>query len=103
MKLNRKEKRIKMISNIRYVVTKGSEDGTFREGDHIYIQRDNSILCVEAGGWTKPEDFEKATKGMKVKIDKDNIRKHYERLKKELEELETLEKKMEEKEIENSF
>jgi hypothetical protein len=40
-----------MKIGLRYVVTKGSDDGTFGRGDHIWASQDGSVCCQEAGGW----------------------------------------------------
>ena len=46
-----------MKHNLHYVVVKGARD-TFRKGDHVRKEKcDDSIICVEAGGWIKKEDW----------------------------------------------
>lgn len=62
-----------MKVGIRYIVTKGSDDGTFEIGDHFVYQYDGKIVCYEARGWLNERDFP----SMEYKIDKDyyNLRK----------------------------
>jgi len=52
------------LSDPRFVVTKGSNDGTFREGDHITLYPGGDIGCREAGGWINAQDAEKALEGV---------------------------------------
>ena len=54
---------------IHYIVTKGSDDGTFEIGDHIWLERD-LIHCREAQGWIAPEDTAEAMRGVEVAVDK---------------------------------
>ena len=61
---------IKMDMDKRYIVTVPSDDGTFIKGDHLFLNEDGSISCIEAQGWIEVEDLPGATKGMEVKIDK---------------------------------
>lgn len=42
-----------MKTGIRYIVTKGSDDGTFQAGDHIWLLGDGSVACIEAQGWIR--------------------------------------------------
>lgn len=58
----------------RYIVIKSSDDGTFLKGDHIYLNEDGSISCLEASGWIDKENVEEATKGMEMGIDKEYYR-----------------------------
>lgn len=58
-----------MKVGIRYVVTKGSDDGTFSPGDHISLAEDGSITCQEAFGWINACDVAAAIKGMEAEID----------------------------------
>lgn len=53
---------------VRYVVTKGSDDGTLDVGDHIWLERD-LIHCREAQGWIAPEDTAEAMQGVEVAVD----------------------------------
>jgi hypothetical protein len=53
----------------RYIVTKGSTDGTFEVGDHISLNPDGSINCIEAQGWIEADDVASATEGMEVETD----------------------------------
>jgi len=55
-------------SDVRYIVTKGSDDGTLEVGDHIWLERD-LIHCREAQGWIAPEDTAEAMQGVEVAVD----------------------------------
>lgn len=55
----------------RYKVTKASDDGTFEVGDHVWLNDDGSINCLEANGWIDACDVPFATKGMVVGIDQE--------------------------------
>jgi hypothetical protein len=74
-------------SVIRYIVTKASDNGTFEVGDHILINSDGSISCIEAQGWIDNCDVEEATKGIEIEIDHDWIERRKSKLRKELAEL----------------
>lgn len=52
-----------------YRVTKGSKDGTFKKGDHVMLEKDGSIACLEAKGWIDSEDVVSATVGMECRLD----------------------------------
>lgn len=72
----------------RYIVTKGSKDGTFRKGDHIIFFENGDVGCVEAEGWIDAEDTEEAMKGMEYEVDEEWMKKRQEYLRKQLELLE---------------
>ena len=57
-----------MIQGLYYLVTKGSDDGTFRRGDIIQRLDDGAILCRQARGWIDPEGVPEATKGMEYEV-----------------------------------
>ncbi len=59
-----------MQPGIRYLVTRGSDDGTFRAGDHLYLCADGAIGCVEAQGWIDAADVPEATAGMEYEPDR---------------------------------
>lgn len=71
----------------RYIVTKGSDDGTFEVGDHIIRQVGGSILCVDARGWIDAEYVYEATQGMEIEVDQEWIERRRKQLLKELETL----------------
>jgi hypothetical protein len=81
---------MEMLPNIRYVVTKTSDDGTFEVGDHIKLLENGEIACIEAKGWIDAEDVPEATKGMECEIDQDYIDRQKARLTAELEALNKL-------------
>lgn len=55
-----------------YIVTKPSDDGTFLLDDHVYLDEDGCIVCVEAGGWITKEDADEAIKGARfISMEKD--------------------------------
>ncbi len=77
-------------AGVRYVVTKGSDDGTLDVGDHIWLERD-LIHCREAQGWIAPEDTAEAMQGVEVMIDDQWYKSHISKLTKELERLASME------------
>jgi hypothetical protein len=77
-------------SGVRYIVTKGSDDGTLDVGDHIWLERD-LIHCREAQGWIAPEDTAEAMQGVEVMIDDQWYKSHISKLTKELERLASME------------
>ena len=56
-------------TGLRYVVTRGSDDGTLRMGDHVALAKDGALLCGEAWGFIPPEDVEEALQGAVLEID----------------------------------
>ena len=79
-----------METNTRYIVTKGSDDGTFEEGDHIMLHKDGSIICKEAQGWIDKDDVEEAMKGVDYQVDWEYYEHLYKQHKETLEELENI-------------
>jgi len=53
---------------IHYIVTKGSDDGTLKVGDHIWLE-DNLVHCREGKGWIPLADTEEAMQGVEVTVD----------------------------------
>jgi hypothetical protein len=64
-----------MESNVRYIVTKASDDTTFKVGDHIKLLSDGAILCIEAKGWIDASDVPTATQGIEYEADKEWVEK----------------------------
>lgn len=58
-----------MHINAHYIVTKGSDDTTFRKGDKVRIDKNKCLICINEGGWIEPDNIFKATKGWKIKLD----------------------------------
>lgn len=58
-----------MIVGKRYIITKSSDDGTFELGDHIMMNDDGSICCIEAQGWICESDVGDALKGAEYVVD----------------------------------
>ena len=54
----------------RYIVTRPSDDGTFRVGDRISVEKDGSILC-RGEGWINRDVAEEASEGIEVILDKE--------------------------------
>jgi hypothetical protein len=52
-----------------YVVTKGSDDGTFEVGDHVSPLADGGIACKEGQGWIEAHEADEAMGGVEVKVD----------------------------------
>jgi hypothetical protein len=64
-----------MEPNVKYIVTKASDDTTFKVGDHIKLLSDGAILCIEAKGWIDSSDVATAIEGMEYEVDKEWIEK----------------------------
>lgn len=73
-----------------YIVTKGSDNGTFLVGDHIVMNGDGTITCFEAGGWIAAEDVSEAMKGMECKVDANYIEARKKLLRAELDRYDSL-------------
>ena len=58
-----------MEIGLKYIVTKSSYDQSFVKGDHITLQENGDISCIEASGWIEKRDVAEATKGMEYSID----------------------------------
>lgn len=58
-----------MKPNIRYIVTKASEDKTFRTGDKVRLLEDGDILTTH--GWIEAEKVASATLGWEIEVDKE--------------------------------
>jgi hypothetical protein len=69
-----------VMSFIRHIVTKASNDGTFQVGDHIIFEADGSISCIEAKGWIDKDDVPSAIIGMESQPDRDWLQKRKEKL-----------------------
>lgn len=59
-----------MKPGIRYIVTKGSADGTFQAGDHIWLDSDGTVSCREAQGWIEAEHVPEAMAGVEYEPDR---------------------------------
>lgn len=59
-----------MKPGIRYIVTKGSDDGTFQACDHIWVNQDGSVSCREAMGWIDAEHVQEAMAGVEYEPDR---------------------------------
>ena len=53
---------------IHYIVTKGSDDGTLKVGDHIWLES-GLVHCREGQGWITLADTEEAMRGVEVTVD----------------------------------
>jgi len=60
-----------MKPGMRYIVTKGSDDGTFEVGDHIWLDDDGGVCCIEAKGWIEAADVPAALVGLEYKHDQE--------------------------------
>ena len=60
-----------MIYNVHYVITKGSDDKTLVKGDHIFLDEDNHMYCIEAHGWLQGDSIKEAMKGLEWEMDRD--------------------------------
>ena len=58
-----------MKPGMRYIVTKGSADGTLQTGDHIWLDSDGTVSCREAKGWIEAEHVAEAMVGVEYEPD----------------------------------
>ena len=65
----------KLKTGLRYIVTRGSDDGTLREGDRITMAEDGSMGNLDAMGFLPPEEVEEALQGAVLEIDKNWLEK----------------------------
>ena len=68
----------------RYIITKESDDGTFKVGDHVIFYGDGSIGCVEAKGWILPHEAALALVGAKYQKDHEYYKNQIKKFKKEM-------------------
>lgn len=59
----------KIDVDVRYIVTRASDDDTFVVGDRIRLYADGSIGNQQAVGWVDAEDVAEATRGMLIEVD----------------------------------
>ena len=62
-------------TGLRYIVTRGSDDGTLLDGDRIQMDIDGALLCAEAKGFIPPEEAAEALQGAVLEIDKEWLEK----------------------------
>jgi hypothetical protein len=75
----------------RFIVTKGSDDGTFEIGDNISFDDDGSIILhAKEGGRIDTEDVPEATKGMEYKVDMEWVKRRQRYIKNMLADLEEI-------------
>jgi hypothetical protein len=79
-----------MRTNIQYVVTKESDDGTFLINDKIRLEENGDISSLNNCGWIDKEKVHLATKGMKYKINASYYKYKREKLSKKIEEISDL-------------
>lgn len=78
-----------MRVGIHYVVTQGSEDGTFEVGDDIYLCMDGAIVCTQGGGWIAADEVPEAMRGVQIAIDQEWVERRRAKLQEQLRELES--------------
>lgn len=59
-----------MNPGVRYIVTKGSTDGTFQTGDQIWLDGDGTVSCRQALGWIEAADVAEAMAGVEYEPDR---------------------------------
>lgn len=59
-----------MKVGMRYIVTKGSADGTLQTGDHISLNEDGTVSCIEAMGWIEKDHVQEAMAGIEYEPDR---------------------------------
>ena len=52
---------LNMLTGIRYVVLQSND--TFKQGDHITLDDDGSLKCIEGAGWIEKEEVMNALDG----------------------------------------
>ncbi len=68
-----------MKPGMRYIVTKGSADGTFQVGDHISLHKNGDVSCIEAQGWIAAEYVSAAMAGVEYEPDRAWAKRQLER------------------------
>ena len=62
-----------MKHGIRYIVTKGSDDGTFAVGDKVWLLDNGDLMCKpslgDLGGWIQKSTIKKCIQGMEYEVD----------------------------------
>jgi hypothetical protein len=77
-----------MKPNIRYIVTKSSDDETFLVGDKIELDDGGNIFLISGdSGWIESKDVEKAINGMEYILDREFHLGEIDKKKKELDEM----------------
>jgi len=77
-------------SFLRFIVTKNSDNGTFKKGDKFWYLKNGDIMIhpeKEPGGWIAKCEIEKAQRGMACVEDKEYKQQMIAKLEKELEKL----------------
>lgn len=59
-----------MKQGMRYIVKKGSADGTLQTGDQIWLDSDGTVSCRQALGWIEKEDVPEAMAGVEYEPDR---------------------------------
>ena len=58
-----------MIYNVHYLITKGSDCKTLVKGDHVYLEENGDLICIEARGWLEKETAESVMKSVEYELD----------------------------------
>lgn len=58
-------------SGVRYIVTKGSDDGTLMIGEHVWLDNGGCLQSREGQGWIDPENVAEVLIGVEVAIDRE--------------------------------
>jgi len=74
-------------AGVRYVVTKGSDDGTLEIGEHVWLDSQGCLCSREGQGWIDPPDLDEVLQGVEVVIDDQWYKSRISKLTKELERL----------------
>lgn len=68
-----------MRLGMRYIVTKGSSEGTFQVGDHISLNKNGAVSCIEAQGWIEAVYVSAAMAGVEYEPDRAWAKRQLER------------------------
>jgi hypothetical protein len=69
-----------MKTGVPYIVTRGSDDGSFEVGDQITLMKDGSLSNLQADGWLEPAEVAEAIAGMECEADSARIQRRKESL-----------------------
>lgn len=78
---------MKLEHGIHYIVTKGSNDETFRIGDHIWLLENGDVMVKEGQGWINGSVVTKELEEIEVQIDYEYAKRKLNKLQAEVNEL----------------
>lgn len=67
-------KKSDLVVGVQYLVTKGSDDETILEGDHLKLFNDGRLWCDETINWIEEKYVNDSLVGVELEIDVDDIK-----------------------------